>query len=98
MRTRPHLARRGLGRGPTPGDGTRNEAQAGDLRVLGLPALGAITPLLTLLDLPIPDATLLRVDGLTARTEQRIIGDRLVVDAEATVTGVRLLGGLVRIG
>lgn len=79
-------------------DGTRTEAQVADLRVLGLPALGAITPLLDLLQLPIPDATLLRVDGLTARTDQRIVGDQLVVDAEATVAGVRILGGLVRIG
>jgi hypothetical protein len=79
-------------------DGTRTEAQAGDLRVLGLPGLGAITPLLDLLNLPIPDATLVRIDGLTARTDQRIVGDRLVVDAEVTVTGVGVLGGLVRIG
>ncbi len=77
-------------------DAATTDAALQDLRVLGLPALGPLTPLLAGLG---ADATLLSVDSAASRTDQRIDGaGALVLDAEATVSGVRLLGGLVRIG
>lgn len=79
-------------------DSTTTRAQVADLQLLGVPVLGSLAPLLQLLGLDPLDGSLLAVEGLTARTDQRIVGGRLAVRAEAKVTGLRLLGGLVRIG
>lgn len=79
-------------------DATTTEAEATDLDVLGLPAVGSLGSLFDLLSLPAPDTSLVGADGMRATTDQRIVDGALVVDAEATVTGLRLIGGLVRIG
>jgi hypothetical protein len=79
-------------------DATTTEAEVADLRVLGLPALGSVAPLFDLLSLPAPDATLASVESVRATTDQRIVDGALVADANATVTGLRVVGGLVRIG
>lgn len=79
-------------------DGTTTRAQASDLRLLGVPALGSLAPLLRLLGLDPLDGSLLAVEGMTARTDQAVVDGRLSVEAKATVSGLRLLGGLVRFG
>jgi hypothetical protein len=79
-------------------DGTTTRAQATDLQLLGVPALGSLAPLMDLLGLDPLDGSLLAVDGMTARTDQQIVGGRLSVVADTKVTGLRLLGGLVRFG
>lgn len=76
-------------------DAATTDAAMQDLRVLGLPAFGP-------LHLPLPgfelDTSLFTVDSATSRTNQRIVKGALVVDAEATLSGVRMVGGLLRIG
>lgn len=75
-------------------EATTTDAAVQDLRVLGLPAFGPVA-------LPIPgvelDTSLLTVDSATSRTDQRIVNGALVTEAQATLSGVRLLGGLIRI-
>jgi hypothetical protein len=75
-------------------DATTTDAALQDLRVLGLPALGPVT-------LPIPgvqmDTSLLTIDSATSRTDQRIVKGALITDAEATLSGVRMIGGLIQI-
>jgi hypothetical protein len=76
-------------------DATVTDAVVSDLRLLGLPPFGPVA-------LPIPgfdglDTSLLTIDGATSRTDQRIVAGDLVVDSKATLSGVRLVGGLVRI-
>jgi hypothetical protein len=66
------------------------------LRVLGLPALGPLE-LLPREQLEL-DTSVLTVDSATSRTDQRIEQGVLVVDAESVLNGVRLIGGLIRIG
>jgi hypothetical protein len=73
-------------------DGVTTDAEVSDLRVLGAPALGA---------LPIPglDASVLRIEDASARTRQFIDENgALVVEATATLSGIALAGGVVRIG
>jgi hypothetical protein len=76
-------------------DAVTTDAAMQDLSVTGLPPFGPVTP-------PIPgfelDSTLLTFDAATSRTDQRIIDGRLVVEAEATLSGVRMIGGLLEIG
>lgn len=80
-------------------DSSTTDAAMNDLRVLGLPVVGPVQP-----DLPVPgapelDPTLLTVESATSTTDQRIDAKGvLVVDAEAVLQGVRLIGGLVEIG
>ncbi len=76
-------------------DATTTDAVIQDLAVLGLPDIGSLVPPLADLDL---DASLLRVDSATSRTRQTIVDGTLKVDAEATLSGVRLVGGLIRLG
>lgn len=79
-------------------EATVTDAAMSDLRVVGLQAAspGALLPVPGLPEL---DATLLGIDSMTARTDQRIDGaGDLVVEASSTLQGVRLLGGLVEIG
>jgi hypothetical protein len=75
-------------------DATTTDAAMQDLRVLGLPAFGPVA-------LPIPgltlDTSLLTIDSAVSRTDQRIVNGVLVTDAEATLSGVRMIGGLIRI-
>jgi len=65
-----------------------------DLRVLGVPPFGAVS-------LPIPglelDSSLLTIDSATSRTNQRIVKGGLVTDAAATLSGIRMIGGLIKI-
>jgi hypothetical protein len=77
-------------------DGARTEAALEDLRLLGLPAIDVI-PLLPVQQLRL-DPVVLSVGSATSRTDQRIDGGSLVVEATATLSDVRLVGGLVRIG
>lgn len=79
-------------------DATTTDADVSDLRVIGAPAVGSLKGLLTLAGLDPADATVITADGITAVTDQRIVGDALVTVSKATVTGLRLLGGLVRVG
>ena len=76
-------------------DGAKTDAAMQDLRVLGLPAFGPISP-------PIPgyepNGAIFTVDNATSRTDQRIEAGKLVVDAESTLSGVSMIGGLIRIG
>jgi hypothetical protein len=51
-------------------DGTRTRAQAADVAVLGVPALGSLSPLVKLLGLDPLDGSVLSVEGMTARTDQ----------------------------
>lgn len=78
-------------------DGALSDATIEDLRVLGLPAFDVI-PLLPIEELTL-DPSIARVESATSRTDQRIDPDgTLVVEAKVTLSGVRLVGGLVRIG
>lgn len=70
-------------------DATTTDAEVGELRLLGAPAVGGLNK---------PDATVVAADDVVARTDQRFVDGTLVLDARATVSGLRLLGGLVRIG
>jgi hypothetical protein len=79
-------------------DGTVTRSQVSDLRLLGIPVIGALTPLLKVAGLVPLDDSLVAVDALTARTEQKLVGGRLSVTADTTIGGLRLLGGLVQIG
>jgi hypothetical protein len=79
-------------------DATTTDAELSDVRLLGAPAVGSLAGLLEAVVGEAPDASLLRVDGVTAHTEQRFKGDTLVLDARATISGLRLLGGIVRVG
>jgi hypothetical protein len=77
---------------------TTTDAAMNDLRIVGLQAARP-DALLPVPGLPELDATLLSVDSMVARTDQRIdAAGRLVVDAVSTLQGVRLAGGLVEIG
>jgi hypothetical protein len=77
-------------------DGSHSVAAMEDLRVLGLPVFGPI-PLLPLEQIDL-DPSVLLVESATSRTDQRIDQGVLTVEAEAVLSGVRLVGGLVRIG
>ena len=80
-------------------DSSTTDAAMSNLRVLGLPAFGALD-----LPLPIPGApelepSLIVVDSASSTTDQRIDeAGRLVVESVAVLDGVRLIGGLVQIG
>jgi len=76
-------------------DSATSDAALQDLRVLGLPALGTVLPLVPGLTV---DTSLLSVDSAVSRTNQRIEQGSLLVDAEATMSGISLIGGLIRIG
>jgi hypothetical protein len=77
-------------------DGSRTTATVQGLRVLGLPALGTLS-FLPLQELQL-DPSVLAVESASSRTDQRIDAGVLVVDAESVLSGVKLVGGLVRIG
>lgn len=76
-------------------DGASSDAALGALRVLGVPPFGP-------LNVPVPNLTLdgsvATAENVTARTDQRIDKGVLITKASATISGVRLVGGLVKIG
>ncbi len=76
-------------------DGASSDAVLNALRVLGVPPFGA-------LNLPIPgltlDGSVATADSVTARTAQRILKGALTTQATTTISGVRLVGGIVQIG
>lgn len=79
-------------------DAAVTDAAIQDLRVIGLPAFGPVA-----LPIPIPgfelDTSVLTIDSATSRTDERIVpGGSLVSDATATMSGVRMIGGLLNIG
>jgi hypothetical protein len=77
--------------------GSRTSAQMSDLRVLGLPGID-LTSILPIDQLK-TDPTVLRVEDATSRTDQKIdTAGSLVVTAQSTLSGVSLVGGLVKIG
>jgi len=91
---------------PVSGNGARASAHAGedatttdaviqDLVVGGLPDLASLVPPLSDLEL---DSTVVRIDNAASRTDQRIVDGSLVTLAEATVSGISLVGGLIDIG
>ena len=78
-------------------DGSTSDAVINDLRVLGLPVLDPV-PLLPIEELEL-DPSIVRIAGGTARTRQVIDrAGRLVVESSSTLTGIDLVGGLIRIG
>jgi hypothetical protein len=77
-------------------DGASSYAAMEELRVLGLPGFGTISLLpLEQLDL---DPSILTIESATSRTDQHLDKGVLVVDAEAALSGVKLVGGLIHIG
>lgn len=79
-------------------DASRTDAAMSKLRVLGFPASVVEEGPVPVPGAPEIDTTVMTVESATSETRQRIdeSGD-LVVDAEATLDGVRLIGGLVEI-
>jgi hypothetical protein len=77
-------------------DGSSTFASMQDLRVLGVPGVGPVT-ILPLEQLEL-DSTILSVGDATSRTDQRIEAGSLIVESEAALSDVRLVGGLIRIG
>jgi hypothetical protein len=91
---------------PVSGSGARAESHAAedaattdavvqDLEILGLPDPGSLVPALGDVDV---DAAVMRIDSAASRTRQAIEQGSLVVRAESTLSGVRLIGGLLQIG
>jgi hypothetical protein len=72
----------------------RTDAVVQDLEVLGLPDPSSLVPQLSDIDL---DAAVLRIDSMASRTRQEIVRGALVARAEATLSGIRLIGGLMEI-
>ena len=77
-------------------DGASTHAALEDLRILGLPGIDII-PLLPIEELRL-DPSVVVVGSATSRTDQRIVDGDLVVEATSSLSDVRLVGGLVRIG
>ena len=79
-------------------DASTSDAAITDLRVVGLPAIGAVGTSLPVPGAPELDPTILTVDDATSRTDQRIDETgKLVVESRAVLEGVGLVGGLVHI-
>ena len=76
-------------------DGTTTSAALGALHILGVPPFGPLS-------LPVPGVTLdgsvATADNVTGRTDQHIEKGVLVTRATTTISGLRLVGGLVNIG
>jgi hypothetical protein len=77
-------------------DGSKTSAQMSDLRVLGMPGV-SLTSVLPIDELKV-DPTVVRVENAVSRTDQKIQAGALVATAQSKLTGVALVGGLVRIG
>ena len=75
-------------------DASTSYAALNELRVLGLPAFGPITLPQDQLEL---DSSILTVESAVSRTDQHVEAGVLTVESEAVLSGVRLVGGLIRI-
>jgi hypothetical protein len=76
---------------------TSSDAVIEDLRVIGFPVFDLLR-LLPLQDLQL-DSSVANVESAKGTTRQRIDDEgRLVVEATATLSGIKLVGGLIRIG
>ena len=75
-------------------DATTTDAVVQDLTVLGLPDPGSLVPPLSGLEF---DTAVFRVDNAASRTRQEILKGSLIVRAESTMSGVRLIGGVMEI-
>ena len=77
-------------------DSSTTKAALSNLRVLGLPGINAI-PLLPIQQLQL-DPSVAVIGNATATTDQRITNGKLVVTSDSTLSGVKLVGGLINIG
>ena len=75
-------------------DAAITDAVVNDLEVLGLPDPGSLVPPLSDVEL---DAAVLRIDSMASRTRQEIQRGSLIARAEATMSGLRMIGGLLQI-
>ena len=75
-------------------DASTSYAAVNELRVLGLPAFGPITLPQDELEL---DSSILTVESAVSETDQHIDAGVLTVRSESVLSGVRLVGGLIRI-
>lgn len=77
-------------------DSSTSDAVVSDLRVLGVPPVGPVAlPGSKQLKL---DTSIVDIDSATSRTRQRVERGVLVTTASATLSGIKLAGGLIRIG
>lgn len=76
-------------------DGSRSDAVINNLSVLGLPPFGSL-PSLPLKNVQL-DGSVLKIESASARTDQRIVKGGLVAKGTTTLSGVKLLGGLINI-
>lgn len=75
-------------------DASTSYAAINELRVLGLPAFGPITLPQDQLEL---DSSILKVESAVSHTDQHLEAGVLSVDAESVLSGIRLVGGLIKI-
>lgn len=79
-------------------DGSATDAAMSELRVLGFPAGAVEQGPIPVPGAPTLDATVMTVENATSETDEYIDeSGRLIVEAVATLDGVRLIGGLVEI-
>ena len=77
-------------------DSATSNAVIQDLRVLGVPPLGPIAlPGASQLKL---DTSIATVDNASSRTDQRIVKGVLTTTAKVSLSGIKLVGGLIKIG
>ena len=74
---------------------TTTDAVLNDLRVLGVPPFGPVA-IPGASDLKL-DTSIADVDHATSRTDQRVAGGGIVTTAKVTLSGIKLVGGLIRI-
>lgn len=85
-----------LARAHAAADKTTTDAVLQDLRVLGIPPFGPLAlPGGDSLKL---DTSIVDIDSATSRTDQRIVKGDLVTIATVKMSGIKLIGGLIRIG
>jgi hypothetical protein len=77
-------------------DASTTQAVISNLRVLGLPGIDAI-PLIPIQQLQL-DPSVAVIGHASSTTDQRITDGKLVVQADSTLSGVKLVGGLINIG
>ncbi|MBA2610005.1 MAG: hypothetical protein H0U92_13775 [Actinobacteria bacterium] len=77
-------------------DSATSNAAINDLKVLGLPVFGPVAlPGAEQLKL---DTSLATVDNASSRTDQRIVKGVLTTTAKVSLSGIKLVGGLIKIG
>jgi hypothetical protein len=76
-------------------DAARTDAVLSDLRVLGIPPFGPVAiPGSDQLSL---DTSIVDIDHGSSRTDQHTVKGGLVTDAKVTLSGIKLVGGLIHI-